>query len=172
MLLFAFTAALALVACPGPTFIVQQYAGAQRPSEAIGVLRVNGADSVRLLSLDDEDVAAPVVSDGRLHIEILPGRHTVSAVDLKASGVRSPPLAFQAEAGRVYRVAFVPPDHTARVFEVERGSDAVVRDVTLATEEPPRPGSYRLPPIAPSSPDDAGAPSAPSTIPPTIPDGG
>ena len=63
----------------GPTFIVQQYNGPPRARETIATLRVNGAETVRLLFLDEEDVAAPIVSDGRLHIELLPGKHTLTA---------------------------------------------------------------------------------------------
>lgn len=164
--MIALTAVLGLVACPGPTFIVQQYPGAQRASDTIAVLRVNGGDSVRLVSLDEEDVSAPVVSDGRLHIEMLPARHTVTVVDVSAKSERAPPLAFDAEAGKVYRVAFVRPDHSAHVFEVDRGNDAIVRDVTLPASEPlPRPGSYRLPKIGPAS---AGDPS--SALPGAAPD--
>ena len=68
-----------LAACMGPTFIVQQYNGPPRARETIATLRVNGAEPVRLLFLDEEDVAAPLVSDGRLHIELLPGKHTLMA---------------------------------------------------------------------------------------------
>jgi hypothetical protein len=95
-----------LAACVGPTFIVQQYNGPPRPRETIATLRVNGAESVRLLFLDDEDVAAPIVSDGRLHIELLPGKHTLTARNGDDRSATTGSLSFMAEAGKVYRVVF------------------------------------------------------------------
>ena len=134
-----------LVACVGPTFIVQQFRGPQRPASEIAILRVNGGDSVRLLLLDDEDVAAPIPDDGRLHIEVLPARHTVVVTNASAA-VRSPPLVFVAEAGKVYRVAWAS-EGNARIFEVGRSNDAIVRDVTMADALPsdPIPGPTREP---------------------------
>lgn len=124
----ACVAALSLAAgCAGPTFIVQQYAGAARPAETIATLRVNGADAVRLATLDNEDVTAPLVEDGRLHIEILPGRHAIAVRNAKAPDERPTSIAFDAAAGKVYRAAFTPE---ARIFEVDRGTDAPGADVT------------------------------------------
>jgi hypothetical protein len=57
---------------------------------------------------------------------MLPARHTLTARN--ADGPAAP-LAFGAEAGRVYRVVA-----DLRVFEVDRGSDAPLRDVTLTRE--------------------------------------
>ena len=90
-----------LVACMGPTFIVQQYGGPPRPRESIAILRVNGAEPVRLLFLDDEDIAAPVASDSRLHIEVLPGRHTLTARNGDERTAPTGTFAFLAEAGKV-----------------------------------------------------------------------
>gem|GEM_PF-3179549 len=128
--------ALVLVGCPGPTFVVQSYSGPQRAAATIATMRVNGSDAVRLVTLDDEDVRAPLESDSRLHIELLPGRHTVTVETRAAqpSDVRVP-LAFDAEAGKVYRVVMVNAE--ARVFEVERGSDKTMRDVTVAPTAAP-----------------------------------
>lgn len=131
----ATVAALLLAGCPGPTFVVQQYAGPQRPSYTVAILRVNGNEEVRLLELDGKDVAAPILEDGRLHIEVLPARHTVSAARASAPREGSPPVAFTAEAGRVYRVAFVAT--APHVFEVDREKDSVVRDVTEPGAPPP-----------------------------------
>jgi len=87
-----------------------------------------GALLLALLVLDDKDVAAPVVEDGRLHTEVMPARHTLVAGRAAALSQPYPTLAFVAEAGRVYRVAF---DATApHVYEVDRSTDAVVREVT------------------------------------------
>lgn len=117
--------------CAGPTFVVQQYAGAARPKETIATLRVNGADAVRLATLDAEDVTAPLVEDGRLHIELLPGRHALSVRNVKAPEGRPASVVFQAEAGKVYRVAFEPE---ARIHEVDRGTDVPGADVTTSGE--------------------------------------
>ena len=126
-LVLALTLTFAASACAGPTFIVQQYAGPVRSRETIATLRVNGADSVRLATLDDEDMNAPLVEDGRLHVELLPGRHALSVRDAKAPSERPVAMAFVAEAGKVYRVAFTPEP---RIFEVDRGTDAPGADVT------------------------------------------
>jgi len=138
----AFTLATALLAfalagCPGPTFVVQQYTGAVRPKETIATLRVNGSDSVRIMTLDHEDIGAPIASDSRLHIELLPGRHVLTALSTGAPNEPSEPIVFQAEAGKVYRVAFVAG--AAHLFEVDRGEDAVVRDVTPVAPAPAEP---------------------------------
>ena len=128
----ALVASLSLsAACAGPTFIVQQYAGAARPKETIATLRVNGANAVRLATLDDEDVTAPLVEDGRLHLELLPGRHAIAVRNAKAPDERPTRLVFEAQAGKVYRVAFNPE---ARIFEVDRGTDAPGADVTASGE--------------------------------------
>jgi len=148
---FAF-AALVLASCPGPTFVVQQYNGPPRAREEIAILRVNGNDTVRLVYLDNEDVAVPIESDSRLHIEVLPGRHSVGARG-QAHQALVETLVFDAQADHVYRIA---NGQTLRVFEVDRGSDAMIRDVTIDPEPLPR-----APPPAPPPPpvvEDAGTP--------------
>lgn len=155
---------LFLVGCPGPTFVVQQYGGPQRAPETIGTLRVNGNEPVRLLMLDHQDAAAPIVEDGRLHIELLPGRHDLIVGDARAPGVRHLPVAFQAEAGRFYRVVFVQEaGGEPHVYEVSREKDTLTRDVTL----PPDSGIERVPPGRQPKPappgEDAGAPHEPSS---------
>jgi hypothetical protein len=116
-----FLAALA-VSCATATYVVQQYPGPARPPETIATLRVDGNDTVRVLTLDGDNVAAPIASDARIHVEMLPARHTLIAQN--ADGPAAP-LAFEAEAGKVYRVV-----GDMRVFEVDRGSDTPLRDVT------------------------------------------
>lgn len=128
LLVFLVAFVLGGVACMGPTFIVQQYAGPQRPRETIATLRVNGADSVRLLFLDDEDVATPIVSDGRLHIELLPGKHTLTARNGDDRSAPTESFTFAAEAGKIYRVVFT--GETGHVYEVERESDKPVKEIT------------------------------------------
>jgi hypothetical protein len=146
-------AALAtLAACFGPTYVVQQYAGPARSQHDIAVLRFLGKDSVRPLELDGEDVASPIVSDARLHIEVLPGKHTLSVTD---GATPLPPLQLEAQAGRVYRV--VVTGGTPRIYEVDRSSDVLLRDVTASPPEPPPP--------AVASPPPAGSPSPSGTSP-------
>ncbi len=133
-------------ACGGPTLIVQQYDGPVRAQESIAILRVNGAGSVQLVTLDDADVAVPIAQDARLHLELLPGRHTLDVVNVAAPHAPPETVAFDASPGRVYRVAFVARDPntengranegrgapaTARVYEVERGADTLLREVTV-----------------------------------------
>lgn len=139
-----------LPACPGPTFIEQQYPGAPRPAESIAIFRVNGSDTPRVLAVDDEENTAShgLPSDGRLHLELLPGPHVVVAAKTIAALERSPgacgpeSLAFEAEAGKVYRLRVVEPaddqpcTRTLGVFEVDRSSDNAIRDVT---RPPPAP---------------------------------
>ena len=101
---FALLSAGLLLGCPGPTLVVQQYAGPVQPREAVAILRLNGSDAVRLQTLDDDDVAVPIAPDSRLHIEMLPGRHRVTAWRAGDRYGRALVLPFDAEAGRVYRV--------------------------------------------------------------------
>jgi len=121
-----FALILLAAGCVGPTFVVQQYAGPVRPRETIATFRVNGGESVRLITLDDEDVRAPLESDSRLHIELLPGRHKVGVANGPNDLVSA--VTFAAEAGKVYRAVFV--GNEPHVFEVDRGGDAPGRDVT------------------------------------------
>ena len=137
--LWRFAMAVVLVAvaplagCMGPTFVVQQYAGAVRPRETIATLRVNGSEPVRLVTLDEEDVRAPLESDSRLHIELLPGRHKIGVVNGPNDLVAA--VSFVAEAGKVYRASYVGSE--PHVFEVDRGGDAPGRDVTAPLAPPP-----------------------------------
>jgi hypothetical protein len=84
---------------------------------------------VRLASLDDEDLSGtPIDSDSRLHIELLPGKHVLTVVDTSAPQEPRAPLAFEAEAGKVYRVALVTG--APRIYEVDRSADTTRTDVT------------------------------------------
>lgn len=128
-----------VVACAGPTYVVQQYDGPVRPAESIAILRVNGKDPIRLESLDGEPVGTRVAEDSRLHVEMLPGRHQLRVRDLARQGAAPGRAAFMAEAGRVYRpVASAPRDEittSLQVFEVDADSDAPLRDVTLPSDK-------------------------------------
>lgn len=142
--LFAVLLALTVAGCPGPTFVVQQYAGPVRGQETIATLRVNGSDGVRLLTLDGEDVRAPLEVDSRLHIEVLPGRHRVGVA--KGTSDAAEEVELVAEANKVYRVVFV--DAVPHVFEVNRSSDAPGADVTPTRTLPVAPAL----PVAPEGP--------------------
>lgn len=120
--------ATALTGCPGPTFVVQQYAGPVRPKESIATLRVKGSDSLRLATLDDQDLGGtPIEVDARLHIELLPGRHALTVLNTASPQTAYAPIAFMAEAGKVYRATFVLGE--PRVYEVD-GGDRTGIDVT------------------------------------------
>jgi hypothetical protein len=157
---------MVVAACVGPTFIVQQYAGSPRTPETIAILRVNGSDSVRLLILDDEDVAAPIESDGRLHIEMLPARHLVIVGNAKAPQERFVPISWQAEAGKIYRVAFVNAGDgglAPHIYEVDRSRDTILRDVTASptTDGPIERRPQRL--LPPPEIDPSSSPSSDSS---------
>jgi hypothetical protein len=134
--------AIAPQGCGGPTFIVQQYSGEVRPAETIGIIRVNGQDPVILASIDGEPTSVQVAKDARMHIEVLPGKHTIGIAN--PSDVTRPPamVSFRADAGKFYRPIFMQPDQArqvgyrvrigaARIFQVDSGSDALIGDVTL-----------------------------------------
>lgn len=140
--------ALALAACGTVTYIVQQYAGEPRPNEEIAILRINGGEGPRVASLDGESLG-PGIGDPhtRLHIEMLPGMHVVQ-VEERPGFYPAPKLRFSAEAGRVYRAVMATAlvrgaqadqgkqgKLVPRVYEVDRDSDALIRD---ATWQPPR----------------------------------
>lgn len=145
-------------ACVGPTLIVQQYAGPVRPRSTVAILRVNGREPVVVLELDRDDLNVPLADDSRLHVEMLPGRHTVSATDKRSGETFHEPAAFDAEAGKVYRVVVGPAETGAgaggdvHVFEVNGGSDALVRDVTVKRVTPPVPEVPSRPPGASDGP--------------------
>jgi hypothetical protein len=137
LLVFPCILASSVTACGPQVFIIQQYDGPVRDSETIAILRINGGDSTRVVTLDGELADARIAEDTRLHIEMLPGRHAVRVADIAAPEAGSFRVAFDAQAGRVYRA--VVASAAAKVFEVDRGSDAMLRDVTAKLAEPPQP---------------------------------
>jgi hypothetical protein len=142
------------IGCGGPTFIVQQYGGSPRDREAIAVIRVNGQESIVLVALDGEDIATRVPDDARLHVEVLPGKHTVTIGDLSDTSEPARTTSFVAAAGKTYRP--VMQQHAARVFEVDADSDALLSDVTFV---PPPTAERDLPPVPlPPSPPPEPAP--------------
>lgn len=172
-------AALLLVAvgCGGPTFIVQQYDGPPRPRESIAIVRVNGSDAAQITTLDGEGTNVGIAEDSRLHLEVLPGSHTVWVRN--AAAPEEPPqrIQFLAEPGRVYRpVLTVAPNAgsnkalgaIARMYEVDPSSDALLRDVTAL---PPQQAPTKTAPVSPPAPSPS--PQAPVAPPgdPSIPPG-
>lgn len=159
--------ALSAVGCGPQVFIVQQYDGPVRDSETIAILRINGADSTRVVTLDGELADPRIAEDTRLHIEMLPGRHALRVADTTSTEAGSFRVAFDAQAGRVYRAVVAPA--AARVFEVDRGSDALLRDVTAQLREPAPPPADTTgiprglaPVIAPQPPPAEAAPPPPA----------
>jgi hypothetical protein len=133
--------ALALACSAGATFVVQQYDGPPRPKQSVAILRIRGDQSARLIALDGADANAPIERDVRLHVEVLPGLHTlhVANADEPAGPVRR--VAFVAEPGRYYGVGFVRAEPARgaepRVYELLEDSDAPRRDVTIAKPQVP-----------------------------------
>jgi hypothetical protein len=159
---------LGLPDCAGPTFIVQEYPGPVRPAEAIAILRLEGNGTVQLLAVDGERADARVAEDARLHVEILPGKHSVMVQNLAAPANPPEAVAFQAEAGKVYRPAFM---HTVssgprlHVFEIDPRTGMPIGDATLAPPRAREPAPASRPEV--KSPEDAG--EVPSVEPPEPP---
>jgi hypothetical protein len=78
---------------------------------------------------------------------MLPGRHQIATREMAAQSLIET-LDFEAQANRVYRVTHSP---VMRVFEVDRETDAPLRDVTIDAPPPPPPAPPKIEPI-----EDAG----------------
>lgn len=109
---FTIAMALALTGC-GSTKVVQHYEGKARPERDVATVIV--PFEVDLQFVDGERIALPTRFGGNkeLEIKLLPGPHELEAryyMPTTAAGTddRSNPyvIRFQAEAGRVYRIAF------------------------------------------------------------------
>jgi hypothetical protein len=170
-LLATLVAMLALLACGGPTFVISQYPGPPRPRETIAILRMDGASPVKLLSVDG-DPLAPLDDDVRLHIEVLPGEHSVAVANQALPDQPAQRVRFLAEAGKLYAAAWT--GGSPRIFELDDSSGAMLRDVSIiAPEQPPPEAAPAIPPRpaeqpapSPAPPVDAGPPSAPEPPPP------
>jgi hypothetical protein len=153
-----------IASCGGPTFIIQQYAGAPRPKESIAVIRLRGADSVQVLALDRERLM-PVERGVRLHIEVAPGMHEIdvgSEGEIPTSGVDEfrQRLRFTAEAGKVYRVIVsqrlatgAAGQYAPRIYEVDPESESPIRVVSSVVEANERAGRPRADAAVPPQPD-------------------
>ena len=109
MRLFAYTLtcilALAAAGCGQVTYVLQQYDGPVRARDQVSVLRIQSDDPTQLVSLDEEQLGAQALdSDVRLHIEMLPGKHTLSVKNPNVQIMQTQKVAFVAQPGRVYRV--------------------------------------------------------------------
>jgi hypothetical protein len=165
---------LGLPDCAGPTFIVQEYPGPVRAADTIAILRLEGNGTVQLLAVDGERADARVAEDARLHVEILPGKHSVMVQNLAAPANPPEAVAFQAEAGKIYRPAFM---HTVtggprlHVFEIDPRTGMPIGDATLAPPRAPEPAPVSRPEV--QAPEDAGtSPEVPTVVPPLQTDGG
>ena len=145
---------LAPLACGGPTFVISQYQGPVRPRETIAILRMDGGSPVQLVSVDGEPLA-PVADDVRLHIEVLPGEHSVGVANMAQGDQPAQRVLFLAEAGKLYGAAWTAAGNP-RIFEIDAASGAPIRDVSLIKPEEPPPEPPRpvtpLPPVQPPAP--------------------
>jgi hypothetical protein len=147
------------------TFIMEAYPGPVRPANTIAVVRVDGASAVEVLALDGEPLV-PISPDTRLHIEVLPGRHTLLARNRMSPGGEAAPqaVAFEARAGKFYRVSFVGGSSAfgpleARAFELDPQTGASGLDVT-AVEPAAPPAPLKTPPARAPILGPNGSPSA------------
>ncbi len=157
----------------GPTFIVQEYPGPVRPAETIAILRVEGNGTVQLLSVDEQRADARIAEDSRLHVEMLPGKHTVMVQNLAAPANPPETVAFQAEAGKVYRPMFMHSLSSGprlHVFEIDPRSGLPIGDATFAPTRAPERAPVSKPEVTP--PLHTGASPAQPSAPEPPPDGG
>jgi|SoiMethySBSTD1v2_1073268.scaffolds.fasta_scaffold01635_26 hypothetical protein len=164
-------AALSLVplACGGPTFVVSQYEGPPRPRDTIAILRIEGSNPVQLVSVDGEPLG-PIERDSRLHIEVLPGEHSVGVANLARQDQPARRVRFIAQAGKLYGAVWT--EGAPRLFELDNSSGAPIRDVSMAQQElpPPEPPRAVVPP-APPAPVIAPPPPSPADAGPQAPAG-
>jgi hypothetical protein len=166
-----------LVCCGGAvTFVWQQYEGAPLPKERIAILRQTGSSSTVLVAVDGKSVLAPLESQNRLHVEVLPGLHEVDVAAPSLGLRRALAVRLLAEAGKVYRVEvtggpvaqtapddgeprFEGGDWTAHAYEVDRETDAT-RGIADAPSAPAAtvPAARPAPEAGPLSPP-AGRPA-------------
>lgn len=184
-LLMGIAAGGGLAGCGVATFIVQQYDGAPIAEERISILRVNGDDHLRLEELDGEVLAYEIDDPrSRIHIEMLPGEHELGLAD--GNGVPLKRRRFVAEAGKVYRPMIYRHapragqpngDWSVAIYEVDRGSDAIIREISqvplsdsLPAANPPHPAPLAPLTSATSTSSAATSGSATAVKPPTAND--
>jgi hypothetical protein len=163
-LVAALATLFAPLACGGPTFVVAQYPGPTRPRNTIAILRTDGGSKIQLVSVDGEALA-PIADDVRLHIEVLPGEHSVGVANLGRSDQPAQRVRFFAEAGRLYGPAWggLGP----QIFELDVDSGAPLRDVTMTAPAPlPHEAQPAPPPQPPPPPPPVDTPPTPAPEPP------
>ncbi len=173
-------AACTLVCCGGVvTFVWQQYEGAPLPKERVAILRQNGESTTVLVAVDGKSVLAPLESQNRLHVELLPGIHEVDVAAPSLGLGRPIVVRLLAGAGKVYRIevtgAPAPQaapesgeprfegggEWAAHAYEVDRETDAPrgVADAPAPAAPGARPALEAGPPSAapvrpaPATPD-------------------
>ncbi len=156
-LLFAALPLLPL-ACGGPTFVVSQYEGPPRPRDTIAILRIDGSSPVQMVSVDGEPLA-PIERDARLHIEVLPGEHSVGVANLARQDQPARRVRFIAQPGKLYGAVWTNGE--PHLFELDNSSGSPIRDVSMSQPE--------LPPAAPPRAVVPPAPPAPVIAPPPPP---
>lgn len=131
-------------ACGQVTFILQQYDGPPRAPEQVSVLRVQPDDVAEVVAMDGEPLGGQTLdSDVRLHIELLPGKHTLRVKNPNAQGLDTKDVSFMAQAGSYYRVELVnrewhalrakarPGAWSALVYEIRASDGRRLREVSL-----------------------------------------
>jgi len=143
------------------TFVMQHYDGPPRPKSSVALIRVNAGPGPDLVTVDGDPLPLGRVLEpgNRLHIEVLPGAHQVDveAADPTTGLKRNMAVRFVAEPGKVYRVELVagPADPTAQrdsmwepeVYEVDRETDARIRNATAAPVSTPAPAHPTAPAV-------------------------
>jgi hypothetical protein len=130
---------------------------------------VNGGSSVQPISVDG-DPLAPVDDDVRLHIEVLPGEHSVAVANLALPDQPAQRVRFFAEAGKVYVAVWT--GGSPRIVEIDQSSGALLRDASVtAPKEPPEapapvPPAPTVQPSAPQPPAPVDTAPAPTPEPP------
>ena len=131
--------------CGQVTYILQQYDGPARARSEVSVLRLQAGDPAEVVAMDGDPLGGQVLdSDVQLHIEMLPGKHTLRVKNPKAVGLDTQDVAFLAEAGRAYHVELAqrnwhqltassssPGAWSALVYEVQGSSGRLLREVSL-----------------------------------------
>lgn len=129
--------------CGQVTYIVQQYDGPPRAAEQVSIIRLQPDDPAQIDELDGEAMGGgPLASDARLHIEVLPGKHTLVVRNPRFGNTQR--VSFVAEPGRVYRILLADRAWHARtaspdqqgawsplIYEVGRANDHLLREVSL-----------------------------------------
>jgi hypothetical protein len=138
---------LLLTSACGPTvtLVVQQYPGPARERTEVAVIRIESDQAAQLAAVDREPLGKLALKeDTRLHVELLPGEHTLDIRHPKKTVDATQVVRFKAEAGAVYS-AFLderdwyrktgtepqPGAWTALVYEIDGERGTRLREVSL-----------------------------------------